>query len=142
MSTYSNMLSLVPSATLDLGAASKTRARTTSTRLPAAPNDLQVVDTSNPVARTAVSLEYASLRHNDHCPLGMYVVPSAEDLLVWDSVFFVHRGLFRVMPCALEAHSYWTVNVGYYADSILKFRITFSNDYPEKLPVVQFLTDG
>ena len=81
------MLNLVPSATFDLGTASKTGART-------APNDLQVVDTFNPVARTAVSLEYASLRHYNHCPLGMYVVPSAEDVLVWDSVVFIHRGLF------------------------------------------------
>lgn len=85
------MLSLVPSGTLDLGAASKTRARMTSTRQA---NDPQVIDTTSPVAVTAVSLEYASLRHNDHCPLGMYVVPSADDILVWDSVFFVHRGLF------------------------------------------------
>ena len=81
---------MLPSPTFDLGAASKTGART---RL-AAPNDFQVVDTFNPVARTAVSLEYASLRHNNHCPLGMYVVPSAEDILVWDSVVFIHRGLF------------------------------------------------
>ena len=90
MSTYTNMFSLVPSATLDFAAAPKNRARTTSTRS----NDLQVVETFSPVTRTAVSLEYASLRHNNHSPLGMYVVPSAEDILVWDSVFFVHRGLF------------------------------------------------
>jgi hypothetical protein len=44
------------------------------------------------VVRTAVSLEYAALRHRGHCPLGMYVTPSIEDLLVWDAVFFVHRG--------------------------------------------------
>jgi hypothetical protein len=46
----------------------------------------------SPIARTAVSLEYAGLRYKDHCPLGMYVVPSTEDLLVWDGVFFVHQG--------------------------------------------------
>ena len=44
------------------------------------------------LTRTAVSLEYASLCHSGHCPLGMYIVPSIEDLLVWDGVFFVHRG--------------------------------------------------
>lgn len=48
--------------------------------------------TTNPVTQTTVSLEYASLRHNDHCPLGMYVVPSVENLLLWDGVFFVHQG--------------------------------------------------
>src|ERR1700722_12336824 len=46
------------------------------------------------IARTAVSLEYASLRYKGHCPLGMYVIPSAESLLVWDAVLFVHQGLY------------------------------------------------
>lgn len=44
------------------------------------------------LTRTAVSLEYAALHHVGHCPLGMYVTPSAETLLVWDAVFFVHQG--------------------------------------------------
>jgi hypothetical protein len=48
----------------------------------------------SPVTRTAISLEYASLRHSQHCPLGIYVIPSAETLLVWDAVFFVHQGTF------------------------------------------------
>jgi len=61
------------------------------------------------------------LRHNEHCPLGIYIVPSSENLLVWDAVFFVHQG--------------------YYSDSILKFRLTFPPNYPDKPPVVQFLTD-
>ncbi|KAK7061685.1 protein crossbronx [Favolaschia claudopus] len=52
---------------------------------------------------------------------GMYVVPSPENFLVWDAVFFVHQG--------------------YYADAILKFRLTFPNNYPESPPVVQFVTD-
>ncbi|KAJ7700062.1 ubiquitin-conjugating enzyme/RWD-like protein [Mycena rosella] len=51
----------------------------------------------------------------------MYVVPSPETLMVWDAVFFVHQG--------------------YYADAILKFRLTFPNNYPESPPVVQFVTD-
>ncbi|KAG5646578.1 hypothetical protein DXG03_002881 [Asterophora parasitica] len=51
----------------------------------------------------------------------MYVVPSVENLLVWDGVFFVHQG--------------------YYADAILKFRIIFPSNYPEKQPSVQFVTD-
>jgi hypothetical protein len=52
--------------------------------------------TISPITRTAVSLEYASLRHSGHCPLGIYVVPSAENLLVWDGVFFVHQGQILV----------------------------------------------
>ena len=44
------------------------------------------------LARTAVSLEYASLRHTGHCPLGMYILPSSQNVLIWDGVFFVHQG--------------------------------------------------
>ncbi|CAA7259741.1 unnamed protein product [Cyclocybe aegerita] len=81
----------------------------------------QPPESSSVLARTAVSLEYASLRHAGHCPLGIYVVPSSSNLLVWDAVFFVHQG--------------------YYADSILKFRLTFPVNYPESPPVVSFVTD-
>lgn len=111
---------LVPSPTIDLNAATA-KARTKN-RLAASSNTSQPIDTTtNPVTRTAISLEYASLRHNEHCPLGMYIVPSIDTLLVWDAVFFVHQG--------------------YYTDSILKFRLTFPADYPDKPPMVQFLTD-
>ncbi|KIM90771.1 hypothetical protein PILCRDRAFT_1032 [Piloderma croceum F 1598] len=111
--------SLVPSPTIDLGAA---RAKNRTTTRPTTSSAPQPIDTiASPVTRTAVSLEYASLCYNMHCPLGMYIVPSNENLLVWDAVFFVHQG--------------------YYTDSILKFRLTFPASYPEKPPVVQFLTD-
>lgn len=92
--------------TIDLSARSRTSVR------PATSNNAPVDTTTNPVTRTAVSLEYASLRHNEHCPvsswklfflnsdgvtlfqLGMYIIPSTESLLVWDAVFFVHQGGF------------------------------------------------
>ncbi|KAJ6599087.1 UBC-like protein [Mycena vulgaris] len=70
-------------------------------------------DAINPVTRTA--------EFRTNCPAGMYVVPSPETLMVWDAVFFVHQG--------------------YYADAILKFRLTFPSNYPEQPPVVQFVTD-
>ncbi|KAF9476465.1 UBC-like protein [Pholiota conissans] len=73
------------------------------------------------LTHTAISLEYASLINTGHCPLGIYVVPSTSSLLVWDAVFFVHQG--------------------YYADSILKFRLTFPPNYPESPPAVDFITD-
>jgi len=79
------------------------------------------LDVTSPVTRTAISLEYASLRHSQHCPLGIYVIPSAETLRVWHAVFFVHQG--------------------YYADAILRFRLTFPIDYPENPPVAHFVTD-
>jgi hypothetical protein len=46
------------------------------------------------LARTAISLEYASLINTGHCPLGIYVVPSTSSLFVWDAVFFVHQGAY------------------------------------------------
>jgi len=123
---------VVPSTTIDLGAA---RARSRTTTRPTTALDT----TASPVTRTAVSLEYASLCYNMHCPLGMYIVPSNENLLVWDAVFFVHQGKYfdQVTSPSPDYHP----NAGYYTDSILKFRLTFPADYPEKPPVVQFLTD-
>ena len=35
----------------------------------------------------------------------------------------------------------FTSSIGYYADSILKFRLTFPGNYPETFPAVTFLTD-
>lgn len=90
------------------------------------------------IARTAVSLEYASLRNSGHCPLGIYVVPTSTNILVWDAVFFIHRGEF------FAATLFPTLSIpfaGYYADSILKFRLTFPNNYPESAPAVLFITD-
>ncbi|KAI9447987.1 UBC-like protein [Lactarius indigo] len=75
----------------------------------------------NPLSRVAISLEYASLRYQSHCPLGMYVVPLVGDSSTWDAVLFIHQG--------------------YYADSILKFRLTFPLNYPDRPPTVHFVTD-
>lgn len=105
--------------------------RTTSSR-PSASETISVV------TRTAVSLEYASIRHHGHCPLGMYVMPSVENLLVWDAVFFVHQG----MVLRQNEHTQNVDRVvGYYADAILKFRISFPSTYPDKQPSVHFVTD-
>ncbi|KAH9179640.1 UBC-like protein [Lactarius sanguifluus] len=75
----------------------------------------------NPLSRVAISLEYASLRYQSHCPLGMYVVPLVGDPSIWDAVLFIHQG--------------------YYTDSILKFRLTFPHNYPDRPPTVHFVTD-
>ncbi|KAJ7591066.1 ubiquitin-conjugating enzyme/RWD-like protein [Mycena floridula] len=79
------------------------------------------LDKENTSARTAVALEYASMRHSSHCPLGMYVYVLAESVMIWDCVFFVHQG--------------------YYADAVLKFRLSFPANYPEQPPVVHFVND-
>lgn len=83
--------------------------------------------TTNPVARTTVSLEYASLRHNEHCPLGMYIVPSIENLLVWDAVFFVHQG-----ECKTSLPLYQIVKVNRRILHRLDSQI--SPDIPPRLP--------
>jgi len=45
-----------------------------------------------PIPRATVSLEYASLRYQSHCPLGMYVIPFADDPFIWDGALFIHQG--------------------------------------------------
>lgn len=85
------LASLVPSPTIDLTTPTKNKSR--PSRLPASNTAAANADaTSSALTRTAISLEYASLRHAGHCPLGMYVTPSTENLLIWDAVFFVHQG--------------------------------------------------
>ncbi|KAJ3845219.1 UBC-like protein [Lentinula raphanica] len=81
----------------------------------------QLSDAPTTAARAAIALEYASLRNRSHCPLGLYVVPTTESITIWDAVLFIHQG--------------------YYADSILKFKLTFPNNYPERPPTVQFIND-
>ena len=90
----SRMLSsLVPPPSIDLSSparrTTKPNARTGSISELATPA----------LTRTAVSLEYASLRHTGHCPLGMYVTPSPDNLMVWDAVFFVHQGPSLLAVC-------------------------------------------
>ncbi|KAF9058287.1 ubiquitin-conjugating enzyme/RWD-like protein [Panaeolus papilionaceus] len=75
----------------------------------------------NVLVRTAISLEYALLRNINHCPLGMYILPSPASFFVWDGVFFIHQG--------------------YYADSVFKFRITFPQTFPDHPPSVEFVTE-
>lgn len=71
-----------------------------------------------------------------HCPLGMCVIPSIESIFHWDGVLFIHRGkLYSVW------FSKFTISLGYYADSTLKFRVTFPPNYPEQAPSVYFVTD-
>lgn len=85
-------------------------------------------------------MEFSALQHKDHCPRGMYVIPSTESILLWDAVLFVHQGELR------RTYDFVAVTVdaslaGYYADSVLKFRINFPADYPARSPSVTFLTD-
>lgn len=106
------LASLVTSPTLDLSSPLSRRkqsiigspsisahARTSSTSAHARTSSRSVdlaanLINNNTVARAAVAQEYANLRYREHCPLGMYVTPAMDNLLVWDAVLFVHRGAF------------------------------------------------
>lgn len=104
----------VPPLAMDFGELSRTAEPATkgskSSTVPA--------ESISPIVRSAVAIEFASIRHEGHCPLGLYVLPNEANFMVWDGVFFVHQG--------------------YYADAVLKFRILFPNNYPERPPVVEF----
>ncbi|KAF8529119.1 ubiquitin-conjugating enzyme/RWD-like protein [Hysterangium stoloniferum] len=72
-------------------------------------------------AMLTLAMEYANLRSGaNHCPLGIYVVPLTS-MFEWDGVLFIHQG--------------------YYADSILKFRLSFPRTFPEHAPNLHFVTD-
>jgi hypothetical protein len=92
--TMSLLSEFVASPTLDLTA----RLKGASSRLASTTVDVTSSASSDsalpisPVTRAAISIEYASLRHDKHCPAGMYVTPSAESMLIWDAVLFVHKG--------------------------------------------------
>ena len=93
------MLGFVPSPTLDLSSPSKARSRGPSHRpslsCPAASTTSSITEiTISPLTRTTIVQEYASLVYTGHCPLGMYVTPTPNNLLVWDAVFFVHQGAY------------------------------------------------
>lgn len=81
-----------------------------------------------------------NLRNPNHCPLGVYVMPSSDNLngacaspirdvsytdqlflKVWYGVIFVHKG--------------------YYRSGVFKFRMTIPESYPNHPPSVTFLTD-
>lgn len=50
------------------------------------------MDAERLLAMTEVSMEYAALKNDDHCPKGMYIIPSSDSVLSWDGVLFVHQG--------------------------------------------------
>ena len=151
------MLNFVSTPPIDLSSSkSRTNARpqtgratsgASTTTVASAASQSEITTVPTVLARTAIALEYASLRHDGHCPLGMYVTPSPESLLVWDAIFFVHQGAFMSTCGATWVYAMTLMTrigcaqLGYYADSILKFRLTFPPNYPERPPVVQFLTD-
>ncbi|KAL5536139.1 hypothetical protein ACEPAF_4244 [Sanghuangporus sanghuang] len=108
----------------------------------------QTMDAERLLAMLEVSMEYAALKNDDHCPKGMYIIPSADSILSWDGVLFVHQGAsitaIATTNFFLTRQIYyvmWLDRTGYYADSILKFRVRFPFTYPARPPTVTFATD-
>jgi ubiquitin-protein ligase len=71
--------------------------------------------------RYELMIEFINLRNPHHCPRGIYVMPSSDNIDVWYGTVFVHKG--------------------YYADAVFKFRITVPEFYPVAAPIVHFLSD-
>ncbi|KAF7726355.1 hypothetical protein EC973_008935 [Apophysomyces ossiformis] len=77
--------------------------------------------TSEYFKRYELMTEFINLRNPSHCPLGVYVMPSSDNLNLWYGVLFVHKG--------------------YYRSGVFKFRLTIPESYPNHPPAVAFLTD-
>ncbi|KAG2193050.1 hypothetical protein INT46_011046 [Mucor plumbeus] len=65
--------------------------------------------------------EFINLKNPNHCPLGLYIMPSSENFNVWYGVIFVHQG--------------------YYSSGAFKFRVAIPEAYPEYPPSVTFISD-
>ncbi|GAA5909332.1 hypothetical protein JCM6882_000954 [Rhodosporidiobolus microsporus] len=79
---------------------------------PTSSSSLALAQTS----RSEAMMEFASLGQEDHCPLGVYVWPT--EVFEWSATLFLHRG--------------------YYAGSILHFRLVIPPNYPQSPPAVVF----
>lgn len=68
----------------------------------------QSTQTNEPMStrtKSEISLEYAALRNKNHCPSGMYIIPTVEAFSVWCGVLFVHQGNYNRIECLLQYDS-------------------------------------
>eukprot|EP00002_Diphylleia_rotans_P026411 TRINITY_DN5263_c0_g2_i2.p1 TRINITY_DN5263_c0_g2~~TRINITY_DN5263_c0_g2_i2.p1 ORF type:complete len:221 (-),score=38.21 TRINITY_DN5263_c0_g2_i2:152-814(-) len=72
-----------------------------------------------PFQQQYILLEYRAV--GKQAPNGVYIVPSARDVRVWEGVIFVHSGLYK--------------------GGIFKFIISFPEAYPSTRPSVRFVTN-
>ncbi|KAK5133578.1 hypothetical protein LTR08_007617 [Meristemomyces frigidus] len=71
------------------------------------------------LVRQKICIDFASLKHA--CPRGIYLTPVSSEPLTWIGVLFLKKG-----P---------------YANAVLRFRVAFPEDYPQRPPVITFLSD-
>ncbi|CAO3672982.1 unnamed protein product [Rhizopus stolonifer] len=84
---------------------------------PTIPNTM----TSEHFGRYEIMTEFINLKNQNHCPLGVYVMPSSNNLYVWHGVLFVHKGYFR--------------------SGTFRFQLNIPKDYPNSPPSVTFFKD-
>ncbi|KAI9205704.1 ubiquitin-conjugating enzyme/RWD-like protein [Polychytrium aggregatum] len=75
---------------------------------------------SNHFRKYELLIEYKNLREPEHCPTGVYVMPSIDNIYEWYGVIFIHRG--------------------YYKEGVFKFFIEIPEQYPYAPPRVEFIT--
>ncbi|KAK9702301.1 hypothetical protein K7432_011296 [Basidiobolus ranarum] len=71
--------------------------------------------------RYELMIEFTNLRNPSHCPSGIYMMPSLDNMNVWYGTIFVHKG--------------------YYRNGIFKFKLVIPQEYPDKAPSVDFIND-
>lgn len=64
--------------------------------------------------------EYAMMAQTSHTPKEMTILPSQQDPLLWNGLWFVHEGPYK--------------------GGMLKFNVVFPPNYPESGPSVYFVT--
>ncbi|KNZ57075.1 hypothetical protein VP01_224g3 [Puccinia sorghi] len=92
------------------------------------------------MSKLEISLEYASLRLPGHCPLGVWVIPSPDDIhRSWTDSIATGLGLWQHKKQNQQPFIF----VRYYAGGIFKFTMDFSPNYPfdRKTPQINFQTD-
>ena len=114
---------LVMSPMIDLGAG-KTKS---SLVKPLPPTLRGPLSTPNSVSCVVILTEYPLLRYNKHCPSGMYVTPSLDNIFVWDAVLFVHKGVVSIHhpnTCACTLMDKWRTGY-YFLQTMYKFYIIY-----------------
>jgi len=76
--------------------------------------------------RYELLIEFKNLSNPEHCPSGVYVMPSMDDFYQWLGVMFLH--------------SCGTTHFGE-RPAVLKFCLEIPPDYPEKAPEVRILSN-
>ena len=89
---------------------------------------------------TLLTRQSASLK--SACPKGIYLTPVPDEPLTWAGVLFLRKGTLCRVGCPSVMAS-WRSDActGPYVNAILRFRVDFPESYPQRPPVITFLSD-